>query len=59
MGRREAPPGVPARTVATVALAMFQGLAPAPDRVSGELLVQGLRWLFAGLHATASEPPPE
>ena len=48
---------------ATVVLAMFQGLARQrridPDRVSGELLAQGLRWLFAGLHAPASEPPPE
>jgi len=63
METRDAPPGVSARAVATVALAMFQGLARQrridPDRVSGELLAQGLRWLFAGLHATASEPPPE
>ena len=63
MERRGAPSGVSARAVATVALAMFQGLMRQrridPDRVSGELLAQGLRWLFAGLHATASEPPLE
>jgi len=49
--------------VATVALAMFQGLMRQrridPDRVSGDLLAQGLHWLFAGLHATAAEPPLE
>ena len=63
MQRRGAPPGVSARAVATVALAMFQGLMRQrridPDRVSGDLLAQGLRWLFAGLHATGPEPPPE
>jgi AcrR family transcriptional regulator len=62
MERRGAPPGVPARAVATVALAMFQGLMRQrridPDRVPGDLLAQGLRWLFAGLHATVPEPPP-
>jgi AcrR family transcriptional regulator len=63
MERRGAPPGVSARAVATVALAMFQGLIRQrridPDRVSGDLLAQGLRWLFAGLQATVPEPPPE
>ena len=63
MERRGAPPGVSARAVATVALAMFQGLMRQrridPDRVSGDLLAQGLRWLFAGLQATVPEPPPE
>jgi AcrR family transcriptional regulator len=63
MERRGAPPGVSARAVATVALAMFQGLMRQrridPDRVPGDLLAQGLRWLFAGLHATAGEAPLE
>jgi AcrR family transcriptional regulator len=63
MERMGAPPGVSARAVATVALAMFQGLIRQrridPDRVSGDLLAQGLRWLFAGLQATVPEPPPE
>jgi AcrR family transcriptional regulator len=63
MERRGALPGVSARAVATVALAMFQGLMRQrridPDRVSGDLLAQGLRWLFAGLRATAPEPPLE
>jgi AcrR family transcriptional regulator len=49
------PPDVPAAEVATVVLAMFQGLVRQrridPDRVSGDLFVQGLRWLFAGLRA--------
>ena len=61
MEGRGAPPGVSARAVATVALAMFQGLMRQrridPDRVSGDLLAQGLRWLLAGLHATVPEPP--
>jgi hypothetical protein len=30
-----------------------------PEYVSGDLLAQGLRWLFAGLQATVPEPPPE
>jgi len=63
MEHRGAPPGASARAVATVALAMFQGLMRQrridPDRVSGDLLAQGLHWLFAGLHATAAEPPLE
>ena len=63
MQRRGAPPGVSARAVATVALAMFQGLMRQrridPDRVSGDLLAQGLRWLFAGLYATGPEAPLE
>jgi AcrR family transcriptional regulator len=65
MERRGAPPEVPAADVATVVLAMFQGLVRQrridPDRVSGDLFAQGLRWLFAGLRATgdgseAAEP---
>ena len=63
MERLGAPPGVSASAVATVALAMFQGLMRQrridPDRVPGDLLAQGLRWLFAGLQATATEPPLE
>jgi len=63
MERRGAPPGISPSAVATVALAMFQGLARQrridPDRVSGNLLAQGLRWLFAGLHAAAGEAPLE
>jgi AcrR family transcriptional regulator len=47
------PPGVPAAEVATIVLAMFQGLVRQrridPDRVSGDLFVQGVRWLLAGL----------
>ena len=52
------PPDVPAAEVATLVLAMFQGLVRQrridPDRVSGDLFVRGLRWLFAGL---GSGPP--
>jgi AcrR family transcriptional regulator len=59
MERLGAPAGASASTVATLALAMFQGLMRQrridPDRVSGELLAQGLRWLFAGLQASAAE----
>lgn len=59
MSRLNVPAGVSAPAVATVALAMFQGLMRQrridPERVSGELLTQGLRWLFAGL----KEPPGE
>ncbi len=55
MERWGTPPDVPAAEVATVVLAMFQGLVRQrridPDRVSGDLFVQGLRWLFAGLQA--------
>ena len=50
-----APPDVPAAKVATVVLAMFQGLMRQwridPDRVPADLFVQGLRWMFAGLRA--------
>lgn len=55
MERWGTPPEVPAAEVATVVLAMFQGLVRQrridPDRVSGELFAQGLRWLFGGLRA--------
>ena len=55
MERRGAPAGVPAAEVATLVLAMFQGLVRQrridPERVSGDLLAQGLRWLFDGLRA--------
>jgi hypothetical protein len=58
-----APPGASARAAATVALAMFQGLLRQrridPDRVSGDLLAQGLRWLFGGLDAATGEAPLE
>ena len=47
------PPDVPAAEVATLVLAMFQGLMRQrridPDRVSVDLFAQGLRWLFSGL----------
>jgi hypothetical protein len=63
MERRGAPPGVSPSAVATVALAVFQGLMRQrridTDRVSGDLLAHGLGWLFAGLHATAGEAPLE
>jgi AcrR family transcriptional regulator len=53
------PPDVPAAEVATLVLAMFQGMARQrridPDRVSGELFGQGVRWLFAGLQAASGE----
>jgi AcrR family transcriptional regulator len=53
MERLGVAPGVPAPEVATVVLAMFQGLVRQrridPDRVSGDLFRQGLRWLFNGL----------
>ncbi len=55
MERWDTPPDVPAAEVATVVLAMFQGLVRQrridPDRVSRDLFVRGLRWLFAGLQA--------
>jgi AcrR family transcriptional regulator len=60
MERRGTPPGVPAAEVAAVVLAMFQGLVRQrridPDRVSGDLFAQGLRWLFGGLGAAAPGP---
>jgi hypothetical protein len=63
MSRLGIPEGVSAIAVATVSLAMFQGLMRQrridPERVSGELLAQGLRWLFAGLQASAARPPGE
>ena len=47
-------------------LAMFQGLVRQrridPDRVSGELFGQGVRWLFGGLRAASGQqasPGPE
>ncbi len=53
MERWGTPPGVAAAEVATLVLAMFQGLVRQrridPDRVSGDLFRQGLRWLFNGL----------
>ena len=53
MERWNTPPGVPPAEVAAVVLAMFQGLLRQrridPDRVSGDLFAQGLRWLFGGL----------
>jgi AcrR family transcriptional regulator len=59
MSRSNVPAGVSAPAVATVALAMFQGLMRQrridPERVSGELLAQGLRWLFAGLKERPGE----
>jgi AcrR family transcriptional regulator len=59
MSRSNVPAGVSASAVATVALAMFQGLMRQrridPERVSGELLAQGLRWLFAGLKERPGE----
>ena len=58
MERWSTPPGVPPAEVAAVVLAMFQGLLRQrridPDRVSGDLFVRGLRWLFGGL---GSGPP--
>jgi len=63
MSRLGIPEGASATAVATVSLAMFQGLMRQrridPERVSGELLAQGLRWLFAGLQASAARPPGE
>jgi AcrR family transcriptional regulator len=60
MERWGTPSGVPTAEVATVVLAMFQGLMRQrridPDRVSGELFAQGLRWLFGGLRAAALGP---
>ena len=60
------PPDVPAAEVATLVLAMFQGLVRQrridPDRVSGELFGQGVRWLFGGLRAASGQqasPGPE
>jgi len=58
MERWGTPRDVPPAEVAAVVLAMFQGLVRQrridPDRVSGDLFVRGLRWLFAGL---GSGPP--
>jgi AcrR family transcriptional regulator len=56
--RGGAPPGVSAADVATLALAMFQGLVRQrridPDRVSGDLFVQGLQWLLAGVRTAGA-----
>jgi len=61
MERWGAPADVSATELATVILAMFQGLVRQrridPARVSGDLFAQSLRWLFAGLQATAPGPP--
>jgi AcrR family transcriptional regulator len=61
MERWGAPADVSATELATVVLAMFQGLVRQrridPARVSGDLFAQSLRWLFAGLGATGPEPP--
>lgn len=55
MERWGTPADVPAAEVATLVLAMFQGLVRQrridPERVSGDLLTRGLRWLFDGLRA--------
>ena len=63
MERWAAPADVSATELATVVLAMFQGLVRQrridPARVSGDLFAQGLRWLFAGLRATAAGPPEQ
>ena len=64
MERWGAPADVSATELATVVVAIFQGLVRQrridPARVSGDLFAQSLRWLFAGLRATAPEPePPE
>ena len=59
MERRGVPLDVPAAEVATLVLAMFQGLVRQrridPDRVSGELFGRGLRWLFEGLNAGSGQ----
>jgi len=51
-------PGVSARTVTIVVVSLFQGLVRRrliePDSVPDDLFGQALRWLFAGLRATAS-----
>jgi AcrR family transcriptional regulator len=61
MERWGAPADVSATELATVVLAMFQGLVRQrridPARVSGDLFAQSVRWLFAGLGATAPVPP--
>ena len=63
MERWGAPADVSATELATVVLAMFQGLVRQrridPARVSGDLFAQSLRWLFAGLRAVAPEPPEQ
>jgi AcrR family transcriptional regulator len=63
MERWGAPADVSATELATVVLAMFQGLVRQrridPARVSGDLFAQSLRWLFAGLQATAPGPPEQ
>lgn len=60
MERNGAAAEVPATDVATIVLAMFQGLVRQrridPDRVSGELFARGLQWLFAGLRVTGDAP---
>jgi AcrR family transcriptional regulator len=61
MERRGLPAEVAAADLATVVLAMFQGLVRQrridPDRVDGDVFAQGLRWLLAGLRATGSGEP--
>ena len=63
MERWGAPADVSATELATVVLAMFQGLVRQrridPARVSGDLFARSLRWLFAGLQASAPGPPEQ
>jgi AcrR family transcriptional regulator len=63
MERWAVPADISATELATVVLAMFQGLVRQrridPGRVSGDLFAQSLRWLFAGLRATPPGPAEE
>lgn len=55
------PSGIPAREVTVVASALVQGLVRErridPTSVPDHLFAQALRWLFAGLRATAPPAP--
>ena len=63
MERWAVPADISATELATVVLALFQGLVRQrridPGRVPGDLFAQSLRWLFAGLQATPPGPAEE
>src|SRR5262249_12718958 len=67
IGPRLTAPGQPAgaspEAVATIVLALFQGLVQQrrsePESVPDEMLGQAIHWLYAGIHAEAAHAPGE